>query len=345
MSDAPRRLNLALQGGGSHGAFAWGLLDALLEDEGFEIAGITATSAGAMNAVICAEGLRTGGRAGARAALDAFWTGLSEVKTPFSPVSMTALRKAFDPLGVFQSAAFKWFDMLTSVASPYDFNPWNFNPLRDHLTDQVDFAALAADPPLKLFISATRVGSGTVRVFREGELTADMVLASACLPYLFQAVEIGGEAYWDGGYVGNPALFPLFYEDDLPDDLLICWINPLEQAEVPRDSGAILDRLNEISFNASLLAELRSIAFVQSLLADEVIASRLAGRYRSIHVHAVEADTALAGLPVASKFDTSTAFLTGLKDQGRARFQAFAAAHRADVGVRSSVDIRARYLK
>jgi NTE family protein len=344
MTEKPRRLNLALQGGGSHGAFAWGLLDALLEDEGFEIASITSSSAGSMNAVVCAEGLRKHGRAGAREALDAFWTGLSRLRAPFSPVSMNDARKALDPLGLFKDAAFKWFDLLTSVASPYEFNPWNYNPLREHLGKHVDFRALAADPPLKLFIAATRVSSGTVRVFRERELAIESVLASACLPYVFQAVEIDGEAYWDGGYVANPALFPIFYEDGLPEDVLICWINPLKRSIVPRDSASIMDRMNEINFNSALLAELRSISFVQTLLADEVIASRLAGRYRNVHIHAVEADVALAGLPVSSKFDTSPEFLARLKAEGCQLFQDFAARHRDDVGVRSSVDVRKRYL-
>jgi NTE family protein len=344
MAGAPVRINVALQGGGAHGAFSWGLLEALLEEPGLEIASLTATSAGAMNAVVCAEGLRLGGREGARQALAGFWEAISSARGPFSPVSMNQLRKAFDPLGLLKEQSFKWFDMLTSVASPYEFNPWNFNPLRDVLDGAVDFAALAKAPPVKLFLAATRVSSGTVRVFREHEVSLDAVLATACLPYLFQAVEVEGEAFWDGGYVANPALFPIAYEPDLPDDILISWINPLRREATPRTSADIMDRLNEITFNTSLLAELRAIVFVQKLLRDEAVATQLAGRYRNLHIHAVEADEALSGLPVSSKFDTSPEFLERLRQQGRAAFASWHAAHRQDLGVRCSVDIEARLL-
>lgn len=343
MSAAPtvRPLNIAIQGGGSHGAFAWGLLEAALEEPGVEIASMTATSAGAMNAVVCAEGLRLGGRAGARAALDRFWSAISHARGPFSPVSLNAVRKAFDPFGLLKEQSFRWFDMLTSVASPYEFNPWNFNPLRDVLEEVVDFPALAASPPVKLFLSATRVSTGTVKVFREYEVSSDRVLATACLPYLFQTVEVEGEPLWDGGYVANPALFPIAYEPDLPDDILICWINPLRRAGIPKTSAEIMDRLNEINFNSSLLAELRAIGFVQHLLADDQAGSALAGRYRALHIHAVEADAALGGLSVSSKFDTTPAFLDGLRQAGRSAFQAWYRAHGADIGRRGTVDIAA----
>ncbi|GBF58858.1 hypothetical protein PbB2_02547 [Candidatus Phycosocius bacilliformis] len=337
-------LNIALQGGGAHGAFAWGILDGLLEEGRFEIAAITATSAGAMNAVVCAHGLRTQGPEGARAALSQFWNRISTARGPFSPVSLNAIRKALDPFGLFKAASFQWFDALTSVASPYEFNPWNFNPLRDILQDVVDFEGLRASPPFKMFIAATNVKSGRAKVFKTNEITAEVALASACLPYLFQAVEVAGEAYWDGGYMANPALWPLFYEADLPDDVLLCALNPQSLDNVPRTSAAIMDRLNEITFNASLIAELRAIAFVQRLLADEAMGDMLKDRYRAVKVHAIKADEALKGLGAASKFNTDWDFLTGLRDQGRLAWQTWSAQHGQSVGRHGTVDLARDFL-
>jgi NTE family protein len=337
-------LNIALQGGGSHGAFAWGILDGLLEEDRFDIAAITSTSAGAMNAVVCADGLRTGGNAGAREALARFWQKISTTRGPFSPVSLNAIRKAFDPFGLFKAASFQWFDALTSVASPYEFNPWNFNPLRDSLQDVVDFEGLTKDPPFKLFIAATNVKSGRAKVFRTHEVSADVTLASACLPYLFQAVEVDGEAYWDGGYMANPALWPLFYEAGLPDDVLLCALNPQTLDTVPKTSAAIMDRLNEITFNASLIAELRAIAFVQRLLEDEEMGDKLKDRYRDVKVHAIKADDALKGLGAASKFNTDWDFLTGLRDQGRAAWKEWSSQCGTAVGHHSTVDLAKDFL-
>ena len=337
-------LNVALQGGGSHGAFAWGILDGLLEEGRFDIAAITATSAGAMNGVICAEGWRTGGREGARTALEAFWLKISHARGPFSPVSMNAIAKALDPFGVFRAARFQWFDALTSVASPYEFNPWNFNPLRDTLLECVDFDALVQEAPFQLFVAATNVKSGRAKVFKTGELCVDAILASACLPYLFQAVEVKGESYWDGGYMANPALWPLFYEDSLPSDVLLCALNPQTLESVPNTSAAIMDRLNEITFNASLIAELRAVAFVQKLLKDDVVADQLKDRYRAVKVHAIRADEALSGLGAASKFNTDWEFLLDLKNKGRAAWQAWSSENGDAVGHHSTVDLATDFL-
>jgi NTE family protein len=342
--NSPRPLNIALQGGGSHGAFAWGILDALLEEGRFEIAAITATSAGAMNAVVCADGYRLGGPDTARQALDAFWKRISQARGPFSPVSLNAIKKAFDPFGVLKGAAFQWFDALTRVASPYEFNPWNFNPLRDALEDSVDFDGLRAAPPFKLFVAATGVKSGRAKVFRGPEISANAVLASACLPYLFQAVEVDGEAYWDGGYMANPALWPLFYDPDLPCDLLLCALNPMRLDTVPKTSVAIMDRLNEITFNASLIAELRAIAFVQKLVRDDAMPSAMKERYRNVLVHAIKADDALANLGAQSKFNTDWHFLTGLRDKGRAAWKAWSASCGDQVGHQATVDLARDFL-
>ena len=336
-------LNIALQGGGSHGAFAWGILDGLLEEDRFDIAAITATSAGAMNAVVCADGLRTGGNAGAREALARFWQKISTTRGPFSPVSLNAIRKAFDPFGLFKAASFQWFDALTSVASPYEFNPWNFNPLRDSLQDVVDFEGLTKDPPFKLFIAATNVKSGRAKVFRTHEVSADVTLASACLPYLFQAVEVNGEAYWDGGYAGNPSLMPLITESPA-DDLLLVQINPIERSERPTSASDILGRISEVTFNASLLKEMRSIALLKQMMAEE---GRPGHQYRNpqfrrvdaLRVHLIDGGASLAPLEPTSKSNTQWTFLQQLHALGRASAEQWLAAHAQDLGQRSSWDL------
>jgi NTE family protein len=338
-----RALNIAIQGGGSHGAFAWGILDTLLEDGRFDIASVTATSAGAMNAVVLAYGMMKGGREGARALLETYWKRISDSRGPFSPVSMNAMKKFWDPFNLLGERMFQWFDVMTHVASPYEFNPWNFNPLRDALKATVDFDELRKDCPFRLFLSTTDVRTGKVRVFRTEEVTADVVLAAACLPYLFQAVETQGGAYWDGGYVANPALWPTFTEE-LPDDILICHMNPLNRAAVPKTSAEIMDRLNEISFNASLMAELRAIAFVQRLVQQDQLKDEVRDRYRDIRIHAIKADQALGDLGVSTKFKTDWPFLTELKAKGQADARAWLTAHGDQVGVSSSVDIAAEYL-
>lgn len=341
--NAPRPINLAIQGGGSHGAFAWGILDALLQDGRFAPAAITATSAGAMNAVVAAYGLMKGGPEGARTLLEQFWRRISDSRGPFSPVSMNAMRSFWDPFNLMGDGVFQWFNAMTHVASPYEFNPWNFNPLRDALKATVDFDDLRKGCPIRLFLSTTDVRSGRVRVFRTEEITADVVLAAACLPYLFQAVETAGGAYWDGGYVANPALFPIFYED-LPNDILICHINPMHREAVPRTSVDIMDRLNEISINASLVAELRAIAFVQNLVKQDQLRDDVRERYRDINVHSIKADGPLGDLGVATKFRTDWPFLTDLKARGEESARAWLAACAECVGVRSSVDLSAEYL-
>jgi NTE family protein len=336
-------INLALQGGGSHGAFTWGVLDALLEDGGFEVRAITGASAGSMNAAVCAHGVRVGGRDGGREALERFWHGLAHARAPFAPISMNALRKALDPFGLTKAGAFQMFDMMTSVASPYQFNPWNLNPLRDLLKSVVDMDGLRAAAPFELFVAATNVQTGRSRVFASHEIGVEAVLASACLPHLFQSVMIDDAPYWDGGFVANPALYPLFRKD-LPRDILLISINPAHRAGVPRSSAEIMDRMNEITFSSSLNAELRAIAFVQKLLDGDALRTDVRDNYRRVLMHAIRGDKALEKLGVESKYDTDWHFLTGLRDAGRAAFKAWAAENREAVGTRGTLDIRAEYL-
>ncbi|MCB1884229.1 MAG: patatin-like phospholipase family protein [Geminicoccaceae bacterium] len=336
----PRPLNLALQGGGAHGAYAWGVLDRLLESAAFEISAVTATSAGAMNAVVLADGLRRGGVPGARDALRAFWRDVSLLGLFVNPVMRlptfeTAQGWSFEP-----SPAYLFFDAFTRLVSPYRFNPLGFNPLREVLERHVDFAALRRFEGIGLFVNATNVRTGRGRVFHCREVTADAVMASACLPFLFQAVEIEGEAYWDGGYTGNPALWPLFYHTPVHDVLLVL-LNPLEREEVPMEAAHINDRLNEISFNASLLAELRAIAFVQKLLGEGMLEEGVRPRYRPIRVHAIRADRVLDDLSVESKLDTSWGFLEGLFERGRGAAEAWLADDGRSVGREGTVDLKA----
>ena len=259
-----KRINMALQGGGAHGAFAWGVMDRFLEDGRIDIEGLSGTSAGSMNAVVYAYGALKG-KENAREALHNYWQAISDAGQKYSMVKRTPWEQMFGGWNMERSVASEGFKLLTSTFSPYQLNPMNFNPLREVLEAHVDFKALDSSQATKLFLSATNVRSGKVKIFKTHEITADVVLASACLPYLFQAVEIDGEHYWDGGYMGNPALYPLFYHTD-SRDVVILHINPIEREGPPTQSSEIANRVNEITFNSSLIKELRSVYFVQQLL-------------------------------------------------------------------------------
>ncbi len=333
-----RAINLALQGGGSHGAFAWGVLDRLLEDGRLEFEGITATSAGAMNAAVMAWGMVQDGRDGARAGLEDFWkkVSLSAARSPFQP---SWWDRATHNHSLDNSPAFQWLDVMSRLMSPYQLNPLNWNPLRQVLDSCVDFEKLRAGTKVKLFVTATNVRTGKARVFSAADVTADAVMASACLPFLFQAVEIDGEPYWDGGYMGNPAIYPLIYHCDCPD-VLIVNINPLVREGTPRTAQAILNRINEISFNSSLMREMRVIEFVTRLIDDGAVAE---GKMKRMLVHAVSDNSMMRELSVASKMNADWEFLTHLRDVGRVRAEEWLAAHFDSVGQRTTVDF-AEYL-
>jgi NTE family protein len=332
-----KKVSLALQGGGSHGAFTWGVLDYLLEDARLDIEAITGTSAGAMNAVVLAEGYLEGGREGARKSLAKFWRSISDAGA-FSPVQRKFLDIFFSsPL---QSMATQWWaDFLTHYASPYDFNPLNINPLRDHLEKLVDFAKVRALTELKLFVAATNVQTGRIKIFEGPELAADHVMASACLPYLFQAVEIGGVPYWDGGYMGNPALFPLFYKTACPD-IVIVQINPIERDEVPHSAHEIQDRLNEISFNGALLGELRAIDFVNRLI-DSGKLSR--DDYMRPFVHRIDGGRHLESFPASSKLDASWSLIGKLHGLGREAAKQWLHETYGSIGREGTLDLRMAY--
>jgi NTE family protein len=335
-----RTINLALQGGGAHGAFTWGVLDRLLEEENLSFEGVVATSAGAMNAAVLAYGLAEGGRKGAQKALANFWRRVSHAAA-FSPLQPSLLDRLTGSRSLEHSPAFLAFDMITRLMSPYQFNPFNFNPLKGVLEQSIDLDAVRmARCPLKVHICATHVRTGKVKVFTNDELSIDAIMASACLPFLFQAVEIDGEAYWDGGYMGNPAIFPLIYSCATPD-VLIVHINPIERPELPKSAMEILNRINEISFNSSLLREMRAIAFVIQLVESE------AGKnldLKRVFVHSVSDDETMKMLGVSSKLNADWGALTDLRDRGRERADEWLEANYDAIGKRSTVDIRERYL-
>jgi NTE family protein len=335
----PRGINLALQGGGSHGAFTWGVLDRLLEDERLAIHGLSGTSAGALNAAVLATGYQRAGREGARAALAAFWADVSRSGAIFAPFANSQSQAINDPFRLSRLPGYRMLDAFFRSFSPYEFNPLNLNPLRDVLRRHVDEDALHACT-LGLFITATNVHTGQPRVFTTHELSIDALLASACLPHLFQAVEIDGEPYWDGGYTGNPAIFPLIYNTQELDVLLVR-INPLHRGGTPRRTVDILDRLNEINFNASLIGEMRAIHFVSRLIAEGRLDET---RYKNLRLHMVADDERLSALGANSKFDTDQAFLDKLFGYGREAADRWLIEHRGDIGVRTTVDIEREFL-
>lgn len=334
-----KAINIALQGGGAHGAFAWGVLDRLLEEERIAIEGVSATSAGAMNATVLAAGLADGGRDRAKEALDGFWRRVARASV-FSPLQPSLFDRMTHNHSLELSPAFMMFDVMTRMFSPYELNPLNNNPLRKVLEDSVDFDRIRAASPVKLFLSATNVRQGKVRVFTTGEITSDVVLASACLPFMFHAVEIEGEPYWDGGYMGNPAIFPLIYHCE-SRDVAVIHINPIMRAETPKNARDILNRINEISFNSSLMREMRAISFVTKLIDEGTIAG---DRMKRMFVHSIEADEFMRKLGVSSKLNADWEFLTHLRDVGRDSAEAWIEANFDAIGERSTVDIDTRYL-
>ena len=328
-------VNLALQGGGAHGAFTWGVLDRFLEDDRVEIEAISGTSAGAMNAVVVADGLMRGGADGARERLRLFWDEISRTAA-FSPIQRNPFDIFWGNWSVGNSPAYLYFDGLTRSVSPYDFNPLNINPLRDTIERLIDFDRVRSCRDFKLFISATNVETGRVRIFDGASLTADMVMASACLPTLFQAVEIDGQYYWDGGYMGNPALFPFFHASR-SSDIVIVQINPIERKGVPRTAREILDRIDEISFNASLLRELRAVDFVGRMLAEDRLDRE---RYRALNIHNIGLDEDGTAFGAASKLNAEHAFLQHLFEIGRSAAADWLETNYDSIGKRSTVDIR-----
>ena len=327
-----RLIDLALQGGGSHGAFTWGVLDCLLEEPWLEIEAISGTSAGAMNAAVLADGHAKGGAEGARAALESFWHAVSQAAA-MSPLKRGPLDVLLDRWTLDNSPAYVAMDVMTRLFSPYDMPFGGKNPLADILAAQLDFDRLAT-APIKLFITATNVRTGRGRVFRNAEISPDVLMASACLPQMFQAVEIEGDPYWDGGFAGNPTIMPLI-DECLSDDTILVGINPVERPGTPRSARDILNRLNEVSFNAVLLKELQMMALLRKG-ADPAKAET--AHWAAMRIHLVQSRM-LTGLGASSKLNAEWPFLTMLRDEGRRAASEFLASHGDDLGKRSTLDI------
>jgi NTE family protein len=331
-------VNLALQGGGSHGAFTWGVLDKILEDGRLEIDGLSATSAGAMNAGVYAYHHMIGGKDGARQGLHDFWQRISrEGDKTRNP--MDAVFESMN-LGMLTSASM--FETMSRLLSPYEFNPFNLNPLKDVLIASIDFDKLHHCTDTKLRICATNVRSGKIKIFANGEITPNVLLASACLPSLFQAVEINGDHYWDGGYMGNPAIYPMFVGMESGDVILV-HVNPIERPDVPKTSPDIMNRLNEISFNSTLMREMRAVKFIRDIMDGDWIKDEHKHKLRYIFMHSIRSDETMAGLATASKANTKWSFLTGLRDSGRATAERWLAENFDHIGKRTSIDLEKEF--
>ncbi|MFK7891507.1 MAG: patatin-like phospholipase family protein [Granulosicoccus sp.] len=333
-----KSINLALQGGGSHGAFTWGVLDRLLEEPAVKIDSISGTSAGAMNAVVMADGITKGDAETAREKLEFFWHSVSRFAKG-SLVQRSSLNRLMGDWSLSNSWGYHVSDSLTRLLSPYQLNPLNINPLRELLQSCVDFDSVNACQALRVFVSATNVETGRVKVFDNGEMTVDMVLASACLPQMFQAVEIDGIPYWDGGYMGNPSLFP-FREHSDTADIVVVQINPIERKGTPRTPHEIQNRLNEINFNASLLKEFRAIDFVTRLIEQGILDE---DQYRTERIHLIQNQDALLPLGASSKLNAEWEFLVHLRDIGRETAEKWISTTYEHIGNKSTVNLRSMF--
>ncbi len=324
------KLNLALQGGGAHGAFTWGVLDRILEEEDITISGISGTSAGAMNAVVLVDGFMRNGRQGAKDNLQKFWHRVAALGFSNPVMFMGQM-----------PGNFNIFEVLSETISPYQFNPFNLNPLKDILSDIIDTSNVNACSMIRLFITATNVRTGQPKMFQCEDIIIDSILASACIPQLFQAVEIDGEAYWDGGYMGNPAIWPLIYHTNV-DDILLVQINPVKRNKIPKYANEIIDRINEITFNSSLIAEMRAINFVSKLVKSGKLKD---DEYKDLRMHMIDSQPEIHGLNASSKMNNSLAFFNQLRDCGRKAMTSWLKKNKAKIGKSSSFDVEAVFLQ
>jgi NTE family protein len=334
-----KHVGVALQGGGAHGAFTWGVLDRLLEVDEIVADGMVGTSAGAINAVVTAYGLHIGGKAKAKELLDRLWKDIAlSGNVMFKPSFMDSMFSSGD---MHNTPSYMMFNAMTQFLSPYQMNPANINPLREILNNLVDFEELRRYNKKRLFVCATNVKTNRAKVFSNAEMTVDAVLASACLPYLFQAVEIDGEFYWDGGYMGNPPLFPLIENTDI-HDLLLVKINSINIKEVPTSARDIEDRITEICFNSSLINEMKLIHYRNELVRKGVDLQD--GKHsREIFVHSISAHEALGHMKHSSKMNTSWEFLLELKQKGRIYAEKWLQEEYHLVGVKSTFDVEKHF--
>lgn len=341
-----KKINLALQGGGAHGAFTWGVLDRILEEDDVEIAAISGASAGSLNGAALKAGLAVGGREGARENLDWLWTKIGGVHDLRMPTWMSAWMPGLSATSqaLEYSMPYVIGETISRSVSPYSWGPFYRNPL-ENVVKQLQFDKVCSQEGPELFVGATCVRDGKIRIFNGETLSTQAILASACLPTLFQAVECTDpetgvtEAFWDGGYTGNPALFPLF-APELPEDIVIVNINPLVREEIPSSPMEIQNRINEISFNSSLLRELRAIEFVQRLLAEGTMTSKV---MKDVKIHMIADDDLMNDLSVATKTVPLPTVIAELKAAGRRAAGTFLADHKQDINVRQSADLRGMF--
>lgn len=334
-----KTIDLALQGGGSHGAFTWGVLERFLEAESLVIEGLCGTSAGAMNSTMVAYGMHMGGREGAIKMLETFWKKTSEAFNK-SPIKPSFLDRWLGTGRMDFSPSYYMFDFLTMMSSPYQYNLFDINPLRDLLLELVDFEELRKSTAMKLFVCATNVRTSRPKVFSKKDISVDAVLASACLPSLFKAVEIDGEAYWDGGFMGNPPIFPLI-DDTETEDIVLVQINPIHRPEIPKTAVEIRDRINELSFNSSLMHEMRRINFVQKMLEADL---NQEGKLRNLYIHHVKAEEEMTELGVSSKLNADWDFLQKLRKLGRRSADKWLDENYDNLGKQSTCNIDQEFL-
>jgi NTE family protein len=327
-----KNINLALQGGGAHGAFTWGVLDRFLEDQQIEVEAVSGTSAGAMNAAVVTSGMARGGHAAARADLERFWRTVSKAAR-LSPLQRSPIDVLFGNWSLANSPVYWWLDMSSRLFSPYDLNPVGDNPLAAILDEVVDFKLLN-DSPTRLFVTATNVETGQGRVFRNPDIDVNVLLASACLPTIYKAIEIDGVPYWDGGYSGNPSLGPLVRECGA-DDTVLVQINPVKRPGTPKSSHDIASRMNEVSFNASLVKELRMMAVIRNDMPEHACE---ANKWGSMRMHLVSSDVMLE-LDHSSKLNAEWDFMEMLRDKGREAADSFLGQHRDDIGNCQTLDL------
>ena len=329
-----KQINLALQGGGAHGAFTWGALERLMGDRRLQIAGLSGTSAGAMNAVVMADGFIKDRRDGAIHAIGEFWQRVSKTGL-FNAQTLAWWKMANNHANLGGAPFYLAFDMITRLFSPYELNPFDYNPLLEIIEDLIDFEELRKHDELKLFVTATNVRTGKPRVFTTREMSAKVLMASACLPLMFKAVEIDGEHYWDGGYMGNPMIYPLVHECE-SKDIVIIQINPLRRADVPHTAREILNRLNELSFNTAIVREMRGFATITQLIESGQLAN---DHYSPVNFHMIEAQDDLAEFDASSKFNTDINFLLDLHRRGWGAADRWLELNYENLGVKSSFDV------
>ncbi len=332
-----KTLNLALQSGGAHGAFTWGVLDYLLEDERIDVEGISGAGAGAINGSLLAYGLSTGDRAKAKELLESFWKKISISADILNPSMVDKFFSGMD----FMAPGYMAMDYMMRMMSPYQFNFFNLNPLKDVLEELIDFNRLSRENKKKLFINATNVKTSKSKIFAGKDLTIEALLASACLPYLYKSVEINGEHYWDGSYSANPSLYPLIRRCE-SSDILLVQVNPMGADDVPRTSQDIMDRINEISFNRALIDSMRMISFINHMIEKNALSHK---DYKYVFMHAIDAEDMMRGLGNASKLNADWQFLTHMRDAGRQAAEEWLRTHYENIAVRSTVDIHDRYIR